>query len=452
VEAARDQTLSTIRQPINQDALTRHLEDKSLPYPLQLTEGQATQSPKLISDEMNGRATPEGQPIAERLNQQNTALVKNLDAIRDEAAPSAGLNATPEHAQTLMDAYESRDAVANADIRAKYQQLVDANGGNFPVDGQALVGNVNAALKKQLKSGFLPSGLRSQLEEFSDGSRPMNFEDFETMRSDAASEMRKGGSEAAAAGIVRQQLEALPLEKGWYTTTGETTGDVGALKAMADDARAAAKARFNAIDADPAYKAVVNGTAKSNTFASKFVLGAAREHLQAMQNTIGDQPQVSQALGGITLNQLRDKAGISSSGNGNFTQSGFNKTLDSLRPNLDLLTSQPVADKLGTLGNVSRYAQFQPKGSWVNNSNTAVTAHGLLAKTAAKAAEHGTNMLFHGVPVGTLARGGLDIFQGGRAAAARQAATARSLSPGAGVGLPQNLWDAISQSNAGQGK
>jgi hypothetical protein len=431
VKAVRDQVAPTLG-PINQEALTRHLEDKSLPFPAQLTEGQATQNPALISDELNGRATPEGQPIAERLNAQNAALVKNLNAIRDQAAPDSGLNPTPVHAQTLMDAYEAKDAAANTDISAKYQKLTDANGGDFPVNGKDLVTNIDAALKQKLKSGYVPPGLQSALQEFRDG-RPMNFEDFETLRSDAADAMRNGsGSEKAAAGIIRQELEKLPL-----------TGDAAKLKPLADEARKAAAARFAAINADPAYKAVVDGTAKSSTFADKYVLNAAREHLQALQDNIGDQPPVRQALGGITTNQLRARANIDAQGNGNFAQSGYNKTLERLRPNLDLLVDQPTANHLNTLGNVARYTQFQPKGNWVNSSNTAVTAQGLLTNKMAGVAEHGANYLAGGVPVGSAVRFVTKTMGASKAAAARQAATTKALAPFAGSGAPASLWDSI---------
>ena len=50
------------------------------------------------------------------------------------------------------------------------------------------------------------------------------------------------------------------------------------------------------------------------------------------------------------------------------------------------------ADRM--MGNVARYTQEQPRGSYVSNSNTEV----VLAKGAV---EHATNAEFHGVPVGT---------------------------------------------------
>ena len=69
---------------ISQEALNRVMEADSLPEPVLYTKGQALQDPTLISRERNERGFKE--PLVERFNQQNKALLKNAELMKDEAA------------------------------------------------------------------------------------------------------------------------------------------------------------------------------------------------------------------------------------------------------------------------------------------------------------------------------------------------------------------------------
>jgi hypothetical protein len=162
-----------------------------------------------------------------------------------------------------------------------------------------------------------------------------------------------------------------------------------------------------------------------------------------MHNNIGDQPEVPQAIGGIVTNQLRSRSGINAEGAGNFGQSGYNKTLEGLRPNLDLLLDPDTAKYAQTLGNVARYAQEFPKGHFISTANTAPALQSYLTEAAKNAAETGTNIAFKGVPVGTVIRKVSQAVSGSKAQAARQAATEQALAPGAGSGVP--LSDLLSR-------
>jgi hypothetical protein len=127
---------------------------------------------------------------------------------------------------------------------------------------------------------------------------------------------------------------------------------------------------------------------------------------------------------------LSDKAGIVD-GKGNFSQANYNKALKSLD---DVRNYQEIFDpetqlQLKTLGNVANYTQFQPRGSYVNNSNTLV---GYLANKAAGGAEALGNVaglkFVGGYPVGTEARKFIRSRK-------EKAAVEKSLEPGAGSTL-----------------
>ena len=398
---------------VNPDALVRHVEADTLPVPVRLTEGQALQDPVRISAEQNMRGQANG-ALAERFNQQNGHLIQNVQAIRDEVGPDVFTTNPVEHGDTLIKAYQDKDAALRADITAKYKALADANGGDLPLDGKTFVDSAQAALKKQMKAPFLPPGVQSTLSEL--GSGPMTFENFENLRTTLAAEGRKAaragdGNAEGAINIVRDQLENVPV-----------SGQTAAVKGLADQARSAAKARFDALRADPAYKAAVDGSVPPDRFVSKFVTGGTRDNVARMQQAFADDPVAQQTMGVAAVDHLRRSAGIDDMGNGNFSQAGFNKQLQALNPKLRALVGPAHADTLDQLGTVARYTQVQPRGAFVNNSNTLVGA----------LAEHGSNLL-EGVANaktggigGTLARGVLNKR-------ATRAAVQRALAPGAGL-------------------
>lgn len=397
------------------ETLARHVEADSLPVKMQLTEGQATQDPQIISQEMNTRGrTPE---MVSRLNQQNQQLTENVQAIRDRVGPDVFSTNPVEHGDTLIQAYQAKDAPIRADITAKYKALEDANGGQFPLDTTSFVKATDAALSKAFKSNSVPSDLAANLNELRNG-RQMTFEDFESLRSDAADAARSAtdGRQRAAAGIIRDQLENMPLSP-----------EAAKLKPLADAARAAAKARFDALDADPAYEAAVQGKVPPDQFVRKFIIGpsATREGIARMQSFLGDNETARQTMAVAALDHLRDSAGVGPGGSGNFSQAGFNKHLAALEPRLASLVDPKTVEDLSTLGSVARYTQNQPRGSYVNNSNTLV---GSLAEHGKSLAEGVANKtLGLGViPVGTLVR------QAAQKRAA-SAAAAKSLAPGAGL-------------------
>jgi len=408
---------------VNAPVVLRHLEGDSLPVPVRLTEGQATGDLVKISKEQNTRGTPEGQALAYRLNEQNKALVDNVPLIREKAAPDVYSTRTIESSEALIDAYKALDADRSAQITSAYKKLEDANGGTFPVDGVQLAKNADALLSKKLKTNFVPPEIAADLKRFREG-EPMTFEQFEALRTNLAAEIRKAersgdGNRSMASSLVYQALEDLPLQ-----------GSAAQLKPLADTARGLAKSRFDALKKDPAYKAAVNETVPADKFFDKYVIRGVNKNVNTMVETLGRDSIGHQHIKAGTINWLSDKAGIVD-GKGNFSQANYNKALKSLD---DVRNYQEIFDpetqlQLKTLGNVANYTQFQPRGSYVNNSNTLV---GYLANKAAGGAEALGNVaglkFVGGYPVGTEARKFIRSRK-------EKAAVEKSLEPGAGSTL-----------------
>lgn len=403
--------------PVNPEIVNRHLEADSLPVKMELTAGQASQDVSQLSHEQNLRGKhPE---MAQRFNQQNGQLIENANAIRDKAAPDITATNHVENGQALIESYHAKDAALSADISAKYKALEDANGGQFPIDGKSFVAAADQALSKKMKGRYVPPEVQADMDSLRSGGA-MTFENFENMRTNLAAEARKAeragdGNRAMAVNIVRDALESLPIE-----------GEAANLKPLADAARNAARERFTLLEKDPAYKAAVHGTVAPDDFINKFVINGKAGNVKTMKANLASDPLAQQTMAAGTMNYLKAKAGIVNE-NGNFSQAGYNKALEAVRPKLGELFSPEHARQVQTLGNVSRYTQAQPRGSFVNNSNTLVAG---ITDVAKNAMEGAANYAAFGVPVGTFAR---KVIQN-----KSQANTVKkALEPGAGVKLSE---------------
>lgn len=403
----------------NNPVLNRHLEADSLPVKMRLTEGQATQDPDIISNEMNKRGAT---GLSKVLADQGQKLKDNLQAMRENAGPDVFTTDHVQHGQALIDAYKEKDAPVLADIDAKYQKLRDAAGGDIPIDGQTFVNNARSALKKQLLSNDVPASVAADLKDFGDG-QPMSFEDFESMRTKLAREMRDNpsGNARTAAGIVRQSLEDLPLKNG-----------AEHLKPLADEARSAAKARFDALKADPAYDAAVNDKVAPDQFVSKYVTGnsgtATAGQAARMRQNLADNPTALQTMGVATIDELRKAAGVDSMGNGKFGADRYNKRLESLSPKIQSLLPPETVEHARTLGNVSRYIKQAPEGNTVNSSGT---LSGAIAQAAGKTAQSIAN-----VHTGGLAGPVIDFAKGKISENALRRELETATAPLAGVSRP----------------
>jgi hypothetical protein len=405
---------------VNTPVVLRHLEGDALPIPVRLTEGEATGNPVLLSEEANLRGKyPE---LAMRKNEANQALVENIPAIKELAAPDVYATRTIESSQALIDAYKKLDENRNEIIDAKYKELRDAAGGDLPVDAKTLIKNVDDRLKKELLTTDGQSiSQYKELKALSEAFGSMTFDNYLAMRRNASrlSKESKDGNIRQAARVLVEELDKLPL-----------TNETAALKPIADQARTLAKQRFDELKKDPAYRAAVEDTVPADKYFDKFVINGVNKNINTMIDTLGRDSVAHQHIKAGTINHLSDKAGIVD-GRGNFSQANYNKTLKKLDDvnNFGVIFDPDSQLRLKTLGNVAAYTQFQPRGHYINNSNTLV---GYLANKAAGGAEAVGNVagfkFMGGIPVGTMVR---QRVQESKAKTRAQ----RALEPGAGSTL-----------------
>lgn len=394
------------RGPLNPEAIDRLIDADALPIRMRPMEGQASRDPEVWSREFNAKG--KDPDIAARFNEQNQQLIDNLDEFRREAAPQAVAHDPVQSGQNILDAYKAADNAAREEINTAYTAARDANGGDLPMDAQAFTTAADATLKKNMKARYLPSEIAADLAEIRE-SGSMNFETFENLRTNLAAEARKAersgdGNAAAAINQVRDALEGT-----------EPLGRAKEVKPLFDKARTFAKARFDKMKSDPAYKAAVNddvGVGESSPLADKFVqkyiVGAPRAHVERMLETLASDELAMETVRAAPFNYLKQKAGIDPYRNeGNFSQHGYNRALAELTPKLDLLAGEELAEQAQRLGRVAHTVKGEPAGSFPNRSNTFIAA---TAEAAKGLAERSANTLVGGniVPVGSWAREKLD--------------------------------------------
>ncbi|WP_186167271.1 glucosaminidase domain-containing protein [Burkholderia gladioli] len=356
-----------------------------------LTLGQATRNPAQYTAEMNLRGVQgAGEPLMERFANQNTGLINALNERGAAAAPGEF-----QAGASLINSLSARDAASQANVGALYQRARDLNGGDIPLDSQTFVSQAMDQLDQNLSHAFLPEYYRGVLNRISSGDLPLTLGVSEQLKSQLARSIRSAtdGNERYALGIMRGALEnAAPLdsalpEGGNQLVTAAQAAARGpssqSAAAAFNEARAAARARFGEIESNPALQAVVNGDAVPDNFFKRYVLNG---NVGDVNSLLGLVPDQGAALRSQVVDYLKQRALSGASDEiGKFSQSGFNKALNSLgTAKLNALFPPDQVAQLRMIGRVASNIQARPAGAAVNESNTGAAVMNLLSQMSGK--------------------------------------------------------------------
>jgi hypothetical protein len=404
---------------VNPTALRNHIEADQ--HGVQLTEGQATRDPTVYSNEQNSTHGD----IVKRLNDQNQQLTDAIDEVRREASPGAVANDHIENGQIAVDALKAYDEPIRADISAKYDAAKAASAnGDLQMDGSSFVDDANKALKPQSKFRFLPPTVKGILDDVANADGKMTLDDHQAYTTQLGNETAKAkasgdGNAVAAITKVNEALQKV-------NPIGEETTQA---KALYDTARAAAKDRFDELDADPAYRAAVddvslNGvkrgepSALADKFLDKYALQAPKANVDRLTAKL--DPEAQQAVTAHTLSTIRRSAVTP---NGNVSPNGFNAAVQKYGPKLDSLVSPQTMESLDSLGRVITNVKVPPPGHFVNYSKS-----GVIMNAAQGAATELGKAAINAKTFGL----GMPIIKG----LSENAFAKRVLAPGAGLTTP----------------
>lgn len=354
------------------------------------TRGMVSQNPVQITREMNlakmgANSSDEGlQGLALVQNRNNETLIRNIN----QAGAAQG---DPFRAgQAAVGSILNRDESLRRQVSGLYETARNMPGGDIPLDRTALVNGVYDALARQNKMAYLPDDIANTLNTISQGQVtrggqtfpvPFDAKALDNLLTDIATAQRSttDGNVKAALSVARDAINRMPINPVKNTFGGsQVVTDAGAQFLRNQDAQAgqfmgalnqareAARQRFAWQESARPVEAALAG-AQPDRFIKQFVIGGTLDDAQAVaQNApIGE---VKNAI----LAHLKDKALNGASDEvGKFSQSAFNKALKEIgERKLSLFFSPEEIAQLNAVGRVASYAQVQPVGSAVNNSNS----------------------------------------------------------------------------------
>lgn len=378
------------------------------------------------------------QRLAQVENQNNATFIRNLNDAG--AARAADPFATGEILIGGLNSYAGRqqDNIGNL-----YGAARDSQGRQVVLNGPAAAQQATRRLQQDMV-GKLPPEIDEILNSLTRGDTPLTVEYQQQLVKNLYRRIRGAGDNGDlrhGLGIVRDALDNAPVMQGGAVNPGNLPaipGQIPPNMAQAGQdaidafgrARAANRQFMQTVENTPALDAAMNGAAPDNFF-NRFVVRGNVSDVQAMRDSITPQrinpqnlPATAEQIRALpvaegrqaleaTKNAIADHLKRQALGGaadevGNFSQSAYNKALREIGDRkLALFFSPQEIQQLKSVGRVSSYTQFQPRGSAVNNSNSGALVGGLgldfLSKFASRA-PLGLNDTITGFINGTQAR------------------------------------------------
>jgi hypothetical protein len=400
------------------------------------TEGQALQDPRIMSEEYNAQNKAGNEALHQKFAERDQKVINAIEETKQKITPEV-FETTPQAAANLaLEKMVSNDNVRLEDISQKYQKFADSNGGELPVAGKSIVELAAKNLEEIGRDEFVPNEIKNILKKIEDlDSIPYKkYEQYRTILS-TAQRSTKDGNVKAAIGAIRDAFESIPMEEG----TAEQ-------KVLADDARAAYKARKDLIESNPAYKTAVEGDirtaeekaanvphpAASNFIDKHYSEKTSQVNLNRLLEEIGKDTPEHQGLNSALLDKMKSQAGIRDN-KGKPSQATINKFVyDPVKGYASNLPTMLGPENLKELQDIADYARMTDHtaipGSYANVSKSGMVVNAgpigqafeKAGSLAASALEQGVN-LKSGFPAGTLARSFLKGRAEEKAAAALKA-------------------------------
>lgn len=449
--ALQDQVAAALKKgPLDADAVARLADYTRLG--MTPTRARLTLDPYDVTREQNASrmaaalgATDAKLPAIAQANN------RRLLGLMDDMKPSADTFGLGE---TVKRPIVRTDAALKSREQALYKSAEQVAGGDIPLERGVLNG-VYDELSKARKLRFLPAEVSATIDDILKDTRaPFTVNEIDALKSTIATAQRgtADGNVKQALKIVRDYLDGMPLNPEKRTFGGnqivteagakflrDQDALAGKTKEALDKARQAAFERRRWQESAPIIEDALND-ATGETFIRKHVLSpsAGFADLSKAVNVINRDPAAKEAIRSAIVQHLKDAAigKGNQSATGNFSGRGWASALESIGDRkLGLFFDKPEIEQLKSMGRVGTAEVFQPRGSAVNNSNTAAGVAGLLqglskyVKPVASKVPLGQELLSNpidNITLSVLERGAGNVPN---ALLMRQAATRNALDP-----------------------
>lgn len=335
--------------------------------------------------------------LPEISNTNNARLLSTLEGLGPSAdAYGAGAQA--------IGSVTARNAAMEAEKKALYDQARGMAGGDIPLDRSQFMNAAFEALARENKTAFLPENIGNMLNQISLGKITSNGQTFDvpfnvntldnlkTMLATASRSSGDGNTRAALASV-RKALESVPISPtkpvagGGAMVTPEMAqlmrgADAApdALMGALNQARSAAARQFAWQESAPGIERALAGAAPDN-FVQANVLSKSAGYDDVARLAQVLSPEAQGAVRGSIAQHLMDAATGKgrAAGASNFSGIGLQRALGDIGDRkLGLFFSPEEIEGLKSAARVGQFETFQPRGSAVNNSNTAAATGRLL--------------------------------------------------------------------------
>lgn len=299
----------------------------------------------------------------------------------------------------VAGAIRAQDEALQRGVTSLYQQARDTSGRSAPLDGAAFTRQASRALDEGLLGGALPASVEQHLNRIARGEVPFTVDYAEQLKT-AIGNLQRGASDGQtrmALGVVRRALDDTPLMPAPTVNPGNLPIAPGAVPPSPavmgqqsidafNQARQAARQRFQWQESSPAIGRALDG-ANADTFIQQNILSKAAgfEGVARVAETINANPAAREAVRTSIVQSLKDsaigKGGTSQTGN--FSGRGMEAALKDIGDRkLGLFFDPAEIETLKSMARTGSFEVFQPRGSAVNNSNSAAGIAAIVSNLA----------------------------------------------------------------------
>lgn len=299
----------------------------------------------------------------------------------------------------VTGAIRSQDEALGRTVSSLYGQARDTQGRSAALDGAAFTQRANQALDEGLLGGALPQSVAGHLNRIATGEVPFTVDYAEQLKTAIGNLQRASndGQTRMALGVVRRALDDTPLMPAPQVNPGNLPAVPGTVPPSPsvtgqqsidafNRARQAARERFAWQESSPVIGRAIEGAIPDNFIQNNIISRAAGyQDVARAAETINSNPAAREAVRTSIVQHLKD-ASIGKGGTtatGNFSGRGVEAALKDIGDRkLGLFFAPEEIETLKAMARTGSFEVFQPRGSAVNNSNTAAGAAAILSGIA----------------------------------------------------------------------